>query len=177
MEMTSLATVRATVGAAYLPGEGQCNLTPPSWFTGSPGDACRPGQTRQCNAVFSARVSVASTLSGTLLWDVSASNFQKFKPVGMHFFANLPGGAGVLAFADHTRGFIATALTHAGTNYLGSAVGMNLASYGVNQQQGLSVVDIPELEPGKQDVSLTVTNIDSGSTLNLFGFLYGYALR
>lgn len=175
--MTSLETVRATVGAAYLPGEAQCNLTPPPWFTGAPGDRCRPGQSRQCNAVFSARVNVASGAPGTLLWDVSESNFQKFKPVGMHFFANAPGAAGVLAFADHVRGFIATALTHAGTNYLGSSVGMNLATFGVNQQQGLSVVDIPELEPGKQDVSLTVENIDSATTLNLFGFLYGYALR
>lgn len=174
--LTSLETVRATVGAAYLPGEGQCDLTPPDWYTAVPGERCRPGHARQCNATFSARVNVATATEGTLLWDVSESNFQKFKPVGMHFFANEPGGLLAAAFRDNVRGFVATALTHAGTNYLGSSVGMNLASYGVNQQQGLSVVDIPELEPGKQDVTLTVTNI-STVTLNLFGFLYGYALR
>lgn len=177
MQPTTQERLRAEVGAAMnLPGENGCKMTPPSWFSAKPGIACRPGEALQCGAPFAANVSVAAGLPGTLTWVMKDSHFQQFRPVGMHFFANRPGAAGAGAAADHIRGFIITEMNYAGTNYLGSAIGLNLVSFGVNQLQALSVVDLPEFEPGKQDLNMVVTNI-STVTLRVFAFLYGYARR
>ena len=179
---TTLERVRADVGAqvkrGYLPGENACRMQPPDWYTAQDlGVRCRPGEAKQCGAPFAANVTVASTATGTLTWVMQTSHFQQFQAVGMHFFAMEPGGAGVLSFLDHTRGFIMTEMTYAGTNYLGSAVGLNLVSFGVNQLQALSVIDLPEFEPGKQNLTMSVQNINSAVTLRLFGYLYGYARR
>ncbi len=179
MQPTTQARLRAEVGAAMnLPGENACKMQPPPWYKAQlAGVRCRPGEALQCGAPFAANVTVAGATQGTLTWVMNTSHFQQFRSVGLHFFAIEPGGAAAAAFVDQVRGFTIEDMNYAGTNYLGSAIGLNLVSFGVNQLQALSVVDLPEFEPGKQNLNMVVNNITAATTLRLFAFLYGYARR
>lgn len=172
--MLTAEKLRASIGARWRPDNSACKIDPPDWYTGAGGNngGCQPGTWLQCNAVFPARVAVAATLGGTLLWDVSASNFQQFQPVGIHFYAtDLVGGF------DNTRAFVATDLRFADRNYLGSSAGLSLVSYGVEQQQALSVISLPTLTPGGQDVTMAVVNVDTLTNLVLFAWMYGWSRR
>ena len=171
--LTTFDHISAVTGAQIQPGEVPCSVEPPAWFRDGDAMGCGPGSMRQCNAVFASSVAVGMAAAGTLTFDCSASNFQRFKAGGIHFFAaNLAD-----TDSDHTRGFTATALTFAGTNYLGGTGALNLAFYGVNQAQALSVVDLPELTPGGQDVTMTVQNVNSATNLTLYAWMFGFALR
>ncbi len=152
----------------------QCPITPPDWYTSQPPGTCGPGDIAQCNMVFQARLTaLAGGASGTLTFDVSGSNFNKFQPVGLKFTAVLLSATSV----EGIGGVVATAIDFAGTNYLLDEAGMNLTSYGVDARQGLSLFHLPELSPSAQDVTVAVTNVTSAVTVQLFGWMYGFADR
>lgn len=151
-----------------------CPIPVPDWYLDQPPGTCGPGDIAQCNMVFQARLSaLAGGADDELTFDVSQSNFNKFQPVGMKFTAVL--------LADPTEeaigGVVATAIDFAGTNYLLDEQGMNLTTFGIDSRLALSVFHLPELTPGAQDVVVKVSNVTSGVTIELFGFLYGFAQR
>lgn len=151
-----------------------CPIPTPDWYTDQPPGSCGPGDIAQCNMVFQARLSaLAGGASSTLTFDVSGSNFNRFQPVGLKFTALLladPSEEGV-------GGIVATAIDFAGTNYLLDTAGMNLTTFGIDSRLALSMFHLPELTPGAQDVEVQVTNVTSAITIELFGFLYGFAQR
>lgn len=147
-----------------------CIVNPPDWYTGAGSSVCDADTLRQCNMVFPAFVDLAATASGTLTFDVSASNFTRFQPVGAKFeaFDLALSSRSVLGFV------IADDISIRDTNYLLSRAGLNLEAYGVNSIWGLSLAHLPELTPGAQDVTSGVTNLSTGTAVRLFGWLYGF---
>ena len=147
-----------------------CPVTPPTWYT-TPTGECGPGDIANCNMVFQARLSaLVGGTSGQLVFDVSTSNFNKFQPVGLKFTAALLTATDV----EGIGGVVATSIDFAGTNYLLDVAGMNLTSYGVDARLALSLFHLPELSPSAQDVTVEVTNVTTATTIELFGWMYGF---
>ena len=148
-----------------------CPIQPPSWFNGGGSPVCGVGDLALCNMVFASSVAIAANASGTMTFDVSASNFRQFKPVGMQFTAvNL-----ALSEFEMLGQMECTALNHAGTDYLLGGT-MSLFAFGVDGQKALSVQHLPELTPGAQDITLSLNNNGPamGTTLTTFGWLWGF---
>ena len=152
----------------------QCPVDAPPWFTDPRTGICGPGDIAQCNMVFQARLAtLAGGATGTLTFDVSTSNFNRFQPVGLKFSAVLL----TLTASEGIGGVMATEIDFAGTNYLLDVTGLSLTTFGVDGENALSIFHMPVLKPSAQDVTVAVTNVTSAVTVQLFGWMYGFADR
>lgn len=165
------AAARADVGAKRPNGCLMADPRPPLIREGDP-LICTPGNMPACNAKFVTKVSVAKGASGTLTWDVSTMNYEKFRVHGVAFL-----GVDILVPEDDvTRGMEIDDLELRGKDYLGSA-NQNCGFYSVYAEEALEPVGIiPDLNNGGANLTGSVTNVTdgtSGADILLYAVLYG----
>lgn len=160
-----------------------CSIPKPSWYTPQGGNgqvtgAISRAALEQCNGIFTSSSADldSATTTGTLTFDVSASNFTKFVPRGIIFHVANPAGT---QLDDLERMVAYTALNYQGVNYKLDANPTPLALFSVWAFHALSAVEIGELTPGGQDVTIDVSLVQapSAGTLRVTAEMYGFSLR
>ncbi len=170
------ARARAAIGAVndpQSPGRSSCAYDKREPLL-KPGDPliCTPGNIPQCNAVLPAAVTLAAGAAGVLTWNATTMNFEKFRPHGLAFYGANPADPA----EDVVGGFTIDDLELRGKDYLGDT-GLPTALYGVNSDNALELIDVPDLKNGGANLTANTNSITTFvGNLTLFGILYGEAL-
>ncbi len=161
---------------------GACEAPRPTWIStrgnGSIVGVCSAASLEQCNGVFTSDTQDIDTGSATgeLTFDVSASNFERFRPRGIRFHVTLEDGTP----DDHAERNVAyTAISFQGTNYKLDSQETSLSAFSIYGVHALSLAEFGDLVPGGQDVKVSVKLLAtaSGKTYRTQAIMYGWAVR
>lgn len=160
----------------------QCKIPPPDWLgpvgNGTVLGVCGVDALKQCNGIFSSNTVdlLIAGPTGTLTFDVSASNFSIFRPRGLRFHV-----VDILGVNNDEidRAVAFTALDYQGTNYKLDGNLTPLSSFSLWADHALSIVELGDLVPGGQDVTVDVSLYSATfvGTLRVMALMYGWARR
>lgn len=163
-------------------GCASCKPARPAWVgtrgNGSIVGVCPATSLEQCNGVFTSDTVGINAGAPTLpiTFDVSTSNFERFRPQGIRFHVTDLAG---LIHEDLERDVGFTNIQFQGTNYKLDANTTALSAFSIYGFHALSLIELGDLVPGGQDVTVTLNLIATGSasTYQCQGIMYGWAVR
>jgi len=161
---------------------GSCKPSRPAWVNergnGSIVGVCPASSLEQCNGVFTSNTITINAGAPTLpiVFDVSTSNFERFRPRGIRFHVTDNDG---LLHEDLERDVGFSGIQFQGTNYKLDANTTALSAFSIYGYHALSLIELGDLVPGGQDVSVACQLIALGSATDYLvqGIMYGWAVR
>ena len=159
-----------------------CKPARPAWVNtrgnGSIVGVCPATSLEQCNGVFTSDTVDINAAAPALpiTFDVSTSNFERFRPAGIRF--HVTDNAGVL-HEQLERDIAFVNIQFQGTNYKLDANETAASAFSIYGFHALSLIELGDLVPGGQDVTVAMTLLAaaSASTYRVQGIMYGWAVR